>query len=143
MDISTYARNYANFYEELTSSASIKEYENFFDDASIFKDPFQEVQGLKLIHNIFVDMYTKMHTSKFRVDEVICNNGVAYIRWDFIYALSDMSDTKSFQGISRVTFGDSGKVLTHIDYWDAGEHVYEQIPLLGSIIRFIKRKMHA
>lgn len=35
-------------------------------------------------------------------------------------------------------FDDSGKVIEHIDYWDAGGQVYERLPLLGSILRQVR-----
>lgn len=143
MKTQDYANDYAKFYENLTQTTPQSEYALFFDKSSTFKDPFQEVQGLKAIHNIFVDMYDSLHNPRFLVDEVIVQNSVAYIRWDFSYARDATKPYDSFSGISRVEFSQSGKVKSHIDYWDAAEHVYEKIPLLGSIIRFIKKRIHA
>ena len=33
------------------------------------------------------------------------------------------------------------KIIYHKDYYDLGEMVYEHIPLLGSIIKMIKRRL--
>ena len=46
-----------------------------------------------------------------------------------------------FEGVSRMQINEEGKVISHIDYWDAAENVYEKIPLLGAVLRFIKRKI--
>ena len=143
MDVLQVANAYAKFYEQLTSESSREEYGVFFDNSSEFADPFQKVQGLHAIHNIFIDMYTKLYKPHFIVDEVVASCDVAYIRWHFHYALSKNSKAESFTGVSRVTFSKSAKVKSHIDYWDAGENVYEKIPLLGTLLRFVKRKLHA
>jgi steroid delta-isomerase len=31
----------------------------------------------------------------------------------------------------------------HRDYWDAAEELYEKIPVLGSILRWLKSKLKA
>jgi ketosteroid isomerase-like protein len=143
MNTKVIADAYAEFYENLTAEAPKEEYALFFDDSSEFQDPFQKVQGLNAIHTIFVNMYKTLENPRFQVEEVICSDDVAYLRWKFVYALSKNSKEESFTGVSRVVFTESAKVTSHIDYWDAAEHVYEKIPLLGSLLRFIKRKIHA
>ena len=40
-------------------------------------------------------------------------------------------------GISRLTIAE-GRVLHHRDYFDAGELLYENLPLLGSAIRLVR-----
>ncbi len=143
MTTTEYAQNYAKFYETLTPLSSKKEYEVFFDENSGFEDPFQRVRGVDAIHHIFADMYKTLHKPRFVIDELITNDDVTYIRWVFKYARSSKHDEESFVGISRVLFRENGKVESHIDYWDAASNVYEKIPLLGSILRFIKRRLHA
>jgi len=138
-----FAEDYAAFYEELSSELTQEAYARFFDEHSEFEDPFQKVKGLAAIHHVFVDMYEKLHVPHFVVDEVIADKEVAYLKWQFIYALSAKQEQQSFTGVSRITFSSAGKVLSHTDYWDAGQHVYEKIPILGTVIRLIKRKLHA
>jgi len=143
MDTQTFAQAYAKFYENLSKDSTKEDYGVFFDKHSEFEDPFQKLKGLDAIHNIFVDMYKKLHNPHFIIDEVVSDGEVAYIRWDFKYALSSKAKEESFRGLTRVTFTASAKVKTHIDYWDAGKNVYEKIPVLGFFIRLIKRKLHA
>lgn len=143
MDTLAVANRYAEFYETLIKETPKEEYLLFFDEHSYFEDPFQKVHGIEAIHKIFTDMYEKLYEPKFIVDEVISSDNVAYIRWDFEYALSEKGSQEFFTGVSRVIFSEDEKVLSHIDYWDAASHVYEKIPLLGGLLRLIKRKLHA
>ena len=141
--MATYAQEYATFFETLTKENNLESYGLFFDDGSTFEDPFQKVQGLDSIHRVFEHMYETLYEPRFVITEVLENGLVAYLKWDFYFKLSEDSDERSFEGISRVDFSDSGKVLSHTDYWDAAYNVYEKIPLVGSILRFIKRRINA
>lgn len=143
MDTLKYASAYAKFYETLSPATTLEEYGVFFDSHSKFSDPFQSVVGLRAIHNIFVDMYAKLHEPHFVVDEIVASSDVAYLKWRFVFALESHKEPQSFCGLSRVVFSPSAKVKSHEDFWDAASNVYEKIPLLGSLLRFIKRKLHA
>mgnify|MGYP001788744818 CR=1 FL=1 len=45
-------------------------------------------------------------------------------------------------GVSLITFGGrEGKVISHRDYFDMGEFIYERVPILSTVIRIIKNKM--
>lgn len=137
------AKKYVEFFNNLNKENPRGDYLKFFDVDSYFEDPFQKVRGIDKIYTIFEDMYAKLYKPKFTILECISSDNVSYIKWNFTYKTDEKSDENSFVGLSRVEFNDEGKVLEHIDFWDAGANVYEKIPLLGSIIRFVKRKLHA
>ncbi len=143
MQIEQFAKAYGAFYERLTPETPLEEYAVFFDKKSSFSDPFQSVEGLLPIHNVFLNMYKTLHNPHFLVDEIVTKGDVAYLKWRFTYALKENATPQSFSGLSRVVFTASAKVLTHEDFWDAAHNVYEKIPLLGGILRFIKRRLHA
>lgn len=135
-------KKYTNFFENLEHNTSIDEYGVFFDENSIFEDPFQKVKGLESIYNVFQNMYKQLHNPQFLVDEIICDKGVAYLRWRFSYSFSKNTEIQSFEGVSRVALGKNMKVLSHNDYWDAAFNIYEKFPILGFVIRFIKKRIH-
>ena len=83
------------------------------------------------------------YNPKFTVNEIVENESIAYLKWHFYFKLSKNEEEQSFVGVSRVEFDRLGKVISHVDYWDAASNVYEKIPLLGSLLRMIKRKLHA
>ena len=134
---------YVTFFDRLDKNTPIEEYKNYFDENSYFEDPFQKVVGVDKIYHIFEDMYAKLHNPRFMIEEFVSNNNLSYIKWTFIYQMDENSQEQSFVGVSRVRFGENAKVLSHVDFWDAGANIYEKIPILGSVIRYIKRKIHA
>ena len=107
-----------------------------------FKDPFNEVRGLEQVERIFEHMFETLDTPKFKViDYGFGQNGAGYIRWHFSYRMKGKSKQYGFDGMSEVLFNNDGKVTSHTDYWDSAEHVYESIPILGSVIRLVKSKL--
>jgi len=137
------ARNYADFFESITQDTPIKTYGEVFDEKVYFEDPFQKVIGLEEVYAIFQHMFETLHDPRFIVDEIVCGNGVTYLRWTFSYHRSSKHEVEKFTGVSRVQFLETGKVLSHIDYWDAAENIYEKVPILGSLLRLIKQRIKA
>lgn len=134
---------YASFFENININTKINEYEKVLDKNAKFKDPFHEVKGLDKIYNIFQDMYKKLDNPKFKIKEVIEQKDIAYIRWDFIFSFKNSKKIESFEGVSRIEFDSNMKVISHIDYWDSVENLYEKIPILSSLMKLIKRKMQS
>jgi hypothetical protein len=46
---------------------------------------------------------------------------------------------QTIHGVSHIRFDASGKVNYHRDYWDTGEELYAKVPVLGWLIRRLKR----
>ena len=134
---------YIKFFESLTPQTPKSVYEEIFESQATFEDPFQKVKGVEAIYAVFEHMYQTLVEPKFKVLESIGEGNIIYLRWDFSYKRDKNSQETSFMGVSRVLFSENGKVISHIDYWDAASNIYESIPVLGPILRLIKGKINA
>lgn len=126
---------YARFFETLTPHFEDRDFERLFAREAVFADPFQRVVGVDAIIAVFRHMYATLDDPRFEILETLGDEAKGYIRWRFF------TDDFWFEGVSHVRFDHEGKVLSHIDYWDAAANVYEKIPLLGSLLRLIKRRI--
>ena len=43
-------------------------------------------------------------------------------------------------GASHLQFDDNGRVAVHRDYWDAAEELYEKLPVVGGLMRWLRRR---
>jgi len=141
MTVQSSSKAYAEFFESISQETSIESYNKIFNENVYFEDPFQKVNGIENIYAIFQHMYATLYNPHFKVTEIVCEKNCAYLRWDFSYRRSRKYSEEKFTGVSRVFFLDTGKVISHVDYWDAAENIYEKVPLLGSILRLIKRRI--
>lgn len=111
---------------------------------AFFKDPFNEVRGHRAIISIFEHMFNQVDEPKFVVVSKIRQGDDAFIAWDFLFRLKKGSRAEHcIHGSSYLRFGPDGRVNHHRDYWDAAEELYEKIPVLGSLMRFLKRRVQS
>ncbi len=128
-----------HFFENV-SPQSVKEISELYDADAYFKDPFNEVRGQANIIHIFEHMFRQVDAPSFIIKQSILQDEDAFIVWDFEFRMSGTKQLQTIHGSSHVRFNTAGKVAYHRDYWDAAEELYEKIPVLGNLMRFIKRK---
>jgi len=51
--------------------------------------------------------------------------------------------TDNRYGDDNPRFAPDGRIAMHRDYWDAAEELYEKLPLLGSLMRWLRRRANA
>jgi ketosteroid isomerase-like protein len=130
-----------HFFEQLTPQDLDRLPKLYAPDAR-FKDPFNEVQGLAAIERIFVHMFEALDSPHFIVSERIVQGQQCFLVWDFQFRFKSFDKTtwQTVRGGTHLVFNEAGQVSLHRDYWDAAEELYEKIPLLGPLMRWLKRR---
>ncbi len=105
-----------------------------------FKDPFNDVQGQAAIKAIFRHMFTALHEPRFVVTERVQQGRQVFLTWDFHFRFRrfDTVTPQTVRGASHLVFNEQGRVTLHRDYWDAAEELYEKLPLVGGLMRWLK-----
>ena len=106
-----------------------------------FVDPFNDVQGLEAVRRQFSHTYRRLHAVHITVHDRAVSGPTLYLRWTFAFQMRAGGRTWSLEGMSEVRFGADGRALSHIDHWDAAGQVYEHLPVLGTLIRLIRRRL--
>lgn len=132
-----------HFYENLTP-ASAERFAEFYTEDAWFKDPFNEVQGIPGIQRIFRHMFTQVGAPSFRVSERIVDESGAMLVWTLSFHAPKLGKGEQvIRGVSHLRFAADGRVNYHRDYWDAAEELYAKAPLLGGLMRLLKRTLAA
>ena len=79
------------------------------------------------------------------VTERIVQGTQCFLVWDFRFRFRRF-DTQSWQtvrGGTHLVFNDEGLVTLHRDYWDAAEELYEKLPVVGGLMRWLKRRANS
>ena len=142
MDNVAALKRLTQYWQTLTLE-SVAQVGAFYADDATFRDPFNDVKGLATIKHIFVDMFARTLEPHFAITETILEENRALLIWDFTYRLKSLKPTqlRKIHGTSVIYFGADGRVLSHRDYWDAAEELYAQLPVIGILMRWLKRKM--
>lgn len=130
------------FFEGLTP-AGLEQLNRVYDEEARFRDPFNEVVGIVAIRRIFADMFEQAPDARFTVHEVIGAAPLLYVRWGFTFTPGRAKEPWSVEGVSRLALGEDGRIVEHIDYWDPAAGIYERLPLLGAVLRRVRRRLAA
>jgi ketosteroid isomerase-like protein len=139
MDTRQATQNLATFFETL-SPHSVAQLHTVYDPQARFKDPFNEVQGVAAIRGIFEHMFHRLDRPRFVVTQQVVEEDRAFLVWDFHFSFRGETAPRTIRGGSFVRCTPDGRVSEHRDYWDAAEELYEQIPVLGGVMRWLKRR---
>ncbi len=141
MDTRQATQQLAAFFESL-SPHSVSQLHTVYDAQARFKDPFNEVQGLAGIEQIFRHMYVALDQPHFVVTHQVVDGAQAFLTWEFRFRFKrfDTHTLQTVRGASHVQFNAQGLVTMHRDYWDAAEELYEKLPVVGGLMRWLKKR---
>ena len=131
-------------FEHLTV-AILPEMGRYYATHAHFKDPFNDVQGLAAIQGIFGHMFESLHAPRFVVTNRVVQGPHCFLTWDFLFRFkSFQQDTlQTVRGASHLVLDEQGLVTLHRDYWDAAEEMYEKFPVVGGVMRWLKKRANS
>ncbi|WP_340119520.1 nuclear transport factor 2 family protein [Pelagibius sp. 7325] len=136
--VSAAAERYIVFLETMTP-ATLERLEELCAPEVHFCDPFNDVTGVAGYRRVMAKMFDDVGQPEFVVTGKALAGECLYLRWSFS-ARGPGGRPLRFEGMSAVDFDAAGRVIAHRDFWDAGK-VYEKIPVLRSLIGFVKRRL--
>ena len=128
------------FFSHLTPQ-TLGQIKTIFATEARFKDPFNDVNGVDAITNVFDHMFSTTEQPTFIVNQYASNNQHLFLQWDFMF-IKDKQEWK-IEGSSMVRFNDDDAVEEHIDYWDPAEQIYSNITGLRVLMKFLRSKLTA
>jgi hypothetical protein len=128
-------------FEQLTP-VSVAQFDQIYAATAYFKDPFNEFEGIENIKRVFAHMFVALNEPRFEVTAQFGRNAEAFLSWNFLFKFKDTQPDvlQCIRGSTHLKFSADGRVVYHRDYWDAAEELYEKIPYLGGLMRWIKRR---
>ena len=132
------------FFETL-QPANVARMDEFYTVDAYFKDPFNEVRGLAEVQRIFSHMYVALHKPHFVVTNTVTQSDQCFIVWDFKFRFKrfDTVTLQTVRGCSHLNLTPEGKISFHRDYWDAAEELYEKLPYVRVLMRWLKKRANS
>ena len=107
-----------------------------------FVDPFNDVTGIAAFKHVLAEMFETLDAPAFRIDDRAAGAHATYVRWTFTARLKG-GKSLTIAGMSELHTDDRGRIAAHIDYWDAAGQLYEKLPLIGALMRWLRRRLAA
>ena len=108
-----------------------------------FRDPLHTVQGLPALRDYFAALYANVRELRFDFHGFEPSaDGTGYLRWTLRYRHPRLRGGAPIEveGCSYLRWS-QGRVYLHRDYFDAGALLYEHLPVLGTLIGWLKRRL--
>lgn len=129
---------------ERLQPADVAQLGRLYTDDARFKDPFNAVQGLPAIQRIFEHMFVALDSPRFEIIDVLVQGDQCFLSWDFVFRMKRFRrDEQRIHGSSHLRFAADGRVAVHRDYWDAAEELYEKLPVVGGLMRWLKKRANS
>jgi ketosteroid isomerase-like protein len=133
---------FSAFYTNL-DTMKVEDLAEIYSTDVLFIDPIAEHKGIAAVENYFAKLLRNAKSCSFVIHTKQDNqDGKCIVNWTMEYRTSTMNANKPIkvEGITMLTLKND-KIIFHRDYYDLGQMVYENIPLLGRLIKQIKRRM--
>ncbi len=132
---------FMNFYTVFSAEIIEAGLRDLYAQDAYFRDGFREVVGLEEMFDYFVASTAGVDECRFVIEMPTVADGEYFFRWVMKLKLKRKPDEEIVAvGVSHVRFNLEGKVVFQQDYWDAGR-LYERLPLIGSLVRWINRRI--
>jgi limonene-1,2-epoxide hydrolase len=130
------------FYRQL-NSADLTGLDQIYRSDIEFIDPIHHIKGIEALNHYFENMMQDLIRCNFEIHQLSEQDQQAFVIWTmhFQHPRLNKSNTIHVDGVSQLKFDE--QVFFHRDYYDVGAMLYEHIPLLGSIISGVRKKITA
>ena len=122
---------------------NIESLEDIYSDAIIFVDPFHQIEGIHSLKAYFGNLANNINYCRFHFKHEAVSNDDIFLQWRMAFSHPKIKKGSALEldGVSHLVVRE--KIIYHRDYFDSSEMLYKHIPVLGSLIRLIEKKMGA
>lgn len=110
-----------------------------------FADPLHALTSLDQLQSYFERAFSGVHYCRFEFHSTLISRPRASFEWTMHYAHPKIRNGRNIdvRGVSVIRFDESanGKITVHQDYYDMGQMLYEQVPLLGRVVKALKGRV--
>jgi len=131
------------FFTDMTPDSVQEQAIEVYAQDAYLNDNIVGISGLENITGYFKHAAEQSEYLSVEFLDVSRGGADYFIRWKMTVEAGVLSDGEPVisYGVSHFRFDDEGRVLLHRDYWDAATGMYEHLPYLGNIIRYVQSKL--
>jgi len=113
---------------------------NFYADNILFRDPVHELHGLVTLEDYFNTMCADLIVCRFEFLDQVADDNSAYLKWIMHFRHPRLgNEIIDVRGVSHLRWTD--KIEFHEDSYDMGAMLYERLPVLGNVTRWLRLRL--
>ncbi|EKD35816.1 MAG: hypothetical protein ACD_75C01768G0002 [uncultured bacterium] len=134
--------NFLKTYKQL-NAGNLELLDTIYSDHIRFVDPAHEIVGLDRLRGYFAGLYGNVTSIEFDFRHEMRLGDEGYVQWRMTFSHRRLKGGRpiNVEGASYLQFDITNKVYFHRDYFDLGAMLYEQLPVLGTVVIALKRRL--
>lgn len=134
---------FENFLDHLDEKTAREETERVYAPDAYLNDTLKTLHGSTAIRDYFVKTAKGLDGMRVRFDDVAFSGNTYYLRWVMETRMKNLAKGKTVRtiGVTLVRFDSKGRVLVHQDFWDSAQGVWDHVPVVGGVIRWIQSRL--
>ena len=128
-------------YFKYLHESDLSQLRAIYSDQVVFKDPVHEMRGLVELEDYFTSLCADLSECRFEYLDEMVTESSAYVKWVMHFKHPRLGNRLiSVRGVSHLKLGDD-KIDYHEDFYDMGAMLYEQLPVLGNVTRWLRLRL--
>lgn len=134
---------FEGFLAHLDEKVAREQTEKVYAPNAFLNDTLKTLQGSPAIRDYFIKTAQGLESMTVTFDDVAVSGHNYYFRWTMDTRMKHLAHGKNVRtiGVTMVRFDPQGRVILHQDFWDSAQGVWDHVPLLGTVIRWIQSKI--
>lgn len=134
-------QKFTAFYRHLDRE-NLSELQKIYAQDVVFVDPVTSHKGLSELNEYFCALMENTQNCTFDIHHTAASAEIVFVSWSMTFQNTKLKADKmiTVDGVSELKIA-GDKIRYQRDYYDLGAMVYENTPLLGFVIRAIKRRL--
>jgi len=130
------------FYTDYNQEDRMAKVRHVFAENAYINDTLKELNGIDAIEAYLLKSSESVESRTMETPDIAVSGSDYYFRWVANIKFKTLKKGRAFRfhGISHVRFDETGKVVLCQDFWDPATALFEHIPVLGGLIKLIKRR---
>jgi hypothetical protein len=108
-----------------------------------FEDPIVTLEDVDSLKEHYARLYRSVKSITFEFTDEYIADDTHIVEWEMTLQAKRLNRGKPYTipGSSIITFNGENKVTYQRDYFDLGDMVYERVPVVRFLTRFVKKRL--
>lgn len=138
----TLLSEFKNFYRD-GHKTDLERLDRIYTQDIEFRDPVHSILGILALKSYIKGLYANSERIEFEYTDDVSNDNCASINWLMHFQHASIAKGKpiSLRGSTFIRFTD--RIYYQEDFYDLGAMVYQHIPVLGRLVRFVNSRLRS
>lgn len=134
---------FENFLAHLDEKTAREKTERVYAPDAFLNDTLKTLHGAPAIREYFIKTAQGLESMTVVFDDVAVSGRNYYFRWTMDTRMKHLARGRTIRtiGVTMVRFDPEGRVVIHQDFWDSAQGVWDHVPVLGMVIRWIQSRL--